>query len=145
VRNNHNQVKPGPNDLPSPQEYDFKMPHPQETHAKLAAIQIASGIRNFKEGQGKKEILPMIPKKTVPPSLQDTMGTEGWGLHARQGFSQLKIMSWIVLTSIVGFAFVIFWLTFINKTDLQNAFIPVIFLSSMIMLLLGIPQFMTSA
>jgi predicted Kef-type K+ transport protein len=91
------------------------------------------------------EIPQLIPKKRIPPSLQNTMGTEGWGLHAVQGWSVLKIISWFIVTQVFGFVFVPLWLTLVNKTDLQNAFTPLIFFSTSVMVAFGICQFFTPA
>ena len=61
-------------------------------------------------------------------------------MHALPRFSLWKILAWIASLAIIGLVFVIFWLVFIDKTDLQNAFIPFTFLATMIMIGLGVPQ-----
>lgn len=88
--------------------------------------------------------LPMIPKKREQ-RLNFLLGSQGWGLHAVQGFSITKILTWIASLTSLGVVFIIMWLVFINKTDLQNAFIPVGFFMTMIALALGIPQLLGDA
>jgi hypothetical protein len=121
------------------------MPVPEHVHRIIAARNIVAGFHRPNIGQNQMSILPMIPKKNVPPALHERRGTEGWGLHAKQGFSLFKIALWIVLMQALGFTFVIFWLLFITKTDLQNAFVPVTYLTSLIALIVGISQFISPA
>lgn len=102
-------------------------------------------MRNPKFSEGVVEILHLIPQKIVPPLLPTAVGTEGWGLHAVQGWSFLKIVSWFLVTQLVGFVFVLLWLTFVNKTDLQNAFVPLVFFTTSVMVGVGICQSFTPA
>jgi hypothetical protein len=67
---------------------------------------------------------------------------EDWGMHALQRFSLWKIMTWIALLTILGPVFVVFWLVYIDKTDLQHAFMPYAFLATMVLIGLGVPQFL---
>ena len=78
-------------------------------------------------------------------TLDPRMGEEGWGLHAVQGFSLFKILVWITALTVLGLLFVLFWLLFVDKTDLQNAFVPATFLSTMIFLGLAVPQMLRIA
>jgi hypothetical protein len=43
----------------------------------IARDSITNGLRDPKQSIGTIEILQLIPKKRIPPSLQNTMGTEG--------------------------------------------------------------------
>lgn len=51
-------------------------------------------------------------------------------------------MTWIALLTILGPVFVVFWLVYIDKTDLQHAFMPYAFLATMVLIGLGVPQFL---
>lgn len=110
----------------------------------MASTRIVKGLRDPKLGQGTVETLQMIPKKNVPPTLQNTTGAEGWGLYAMQGLSFLKILSWWIISLVFGFVFVSLWPTLVSKKDLQNAFVPVTFLSGSFMIGFGICQFFTA-
>jgi hypothetical protein len=147
VRENHDQVHMESIALPIAIDYEFVTPPGQNIiiHWKLAAKQIAAGIKTPSSARGEKKILPLIPKKKTPPPLYQTMGAEGWGLRGRQGFSLCKIVVWVTLAVILPFVFVCLWLALVSKTDLQNAFIPSTFISSLIVIGLGIPQLLTTS
>ena len=51
-------------------------------------------------------------------------------------------MAWLVALTILGLAFVFYWLIFVSKTDLQNAVVPYSFLATMMVIGLGVPQFL---
>ena len=111
---------------------------------KIAAAQIIAGMHNPKKlthsiATHDKATIDMVPKKKNE-RLADAMGTEGWGLHAVQGFSLWKILVWIAVLGVLGLAFVALWLSFVNRTDLQNAFVPITFFMTAILLMLGVPQ-----
>jgi hypothetical protein len=144
VRKDHNLIYAGPNELPSHRaEYDFEMPQPEDVYTRIASHHIAAGLKSPNSSEFAVEILPLVPKRLVPPLLPKTMGTEGWDLHAIQGWSFLKITSWFIMTHFIGFIFVFFWLGFVNKMDLQNAFIPLTFFTASVMVSFGICQFFT--
>ena len=121
---------------------------PEETHMKVAAcelIELIAGIHEPYEGRGITDTLKMIPKRirnepANGTSSDDWRSSEEWGMHALPRFSLWKILAWIASLAILGLVFVIFWLVFIDKTDLQNAFIPFTFLATMAMIGLGVPQ-----
>jgi hypothetical protein len=146
VRNDQNQVYAGPCEVPSQRvDYDFEMPEPEDIQAKIASCTIAAGLKNPNSSEGTMEILRLIPKKKVPPLLPKAPGTEGWGLHAIQGWSLFKILAWYIATQVLGLVFFSIWLGFVNKTDLQNAFIPLTFFTTSFMVGFGICQFFTTA
>jgi hypothetical protein len=105
----------------------------------LASEQLIIGIHSPRTVVGISTTLSMIPKCTRTP-LSLAAGARGWGIHALQRFSFMKIMWWITGSTIVGMVFVIFWLVFVSRTDLQNAFIPFTFLAGMVMVGLAVPQ-----
>ena len=83
----------------------------------------------------------LVPKKIDGP-LYPTCSAEGWGIRAVQGFSLYKILAWIGSLSFLGLLFAGLWLALMGKADLQNAFVPYSFLATMLMMALGIPQFL---
>jgi hypothetical protein len=145
VRENNTQVMPTAEQSPPPDAgYEFAIPRPEDTHRKIAAVQIVAGLKHPRNGCGESVILPMVPKKSSPP-LDKKMGAEGWGLYATKGFSLAKIMMWVITVQILGFAFVCLWLTLVNKTDLQNAFLPVMFLTTLVIGGFSVLQPLTAA
>ena len=117
--------------------YEISRLIPEEVHMRIAASELIAGIYQPDEGRDRTTTLNMIPKRI---RTADGTDSEDWGMHALPRFSLWKILAWIALLTIFGLAFVIFWLVFINKTDLQNAFIPFTFLATMVLIGLGIPQ-----
>lgn len=125
--------------------YEISRLTPEEVHMKIAASELIAGIHQPHEVKGRTTTLDMIPKRirnerANGTSSDDWSSSEEWGMHALPRFSLWKILVWIVSLAILGLVFVIFWLVFIDKTDLQNAFIPFTFLATMIMIGLGVPQ-----
>ncbi|CZR59541.1 uncharacterized protein PAC_09435 [Phialocephala subalpina] len=112
---------------------------PERVHMAIAAEQLIIGMSYPEKFSGSSSTISMIPKSTRPPLPLDA-GSEGWGLHGLQRFSLMKILAWVIGLWIFGLVFVILWLVFVSKTDLQNTFIPFTFLASMVMLGLGVPQ-----
>lgn len=130
-----------------PSLWDFTLQSPEEVHMKIAEAQIIAGIHHPTLATGIKTTLEMIPKKiSVPPlggpNVHPETVAESWGMHARQRFSLWKIMAWIVSLTIIGLVFVVLWLVLIDKTDLQNAFVPYTFLATMLLIGLGVPQYL---
>ena len=114
-------------------------------HMEVAAKELIAGIHQPHEGRGRTTTLNMIPKRirnerANGTSSDDWVSLEEWGMHALPRFSLWKILAWIASLAILGLVFVIFWLVFIDKTDLQNAFIPFTFLATMVMIGLAVPQ-----
>ena len=125
--------------------YEISRLTPEEVHLKIAASEQIAGIHQPHGGRGRTTTLNMIPKRirnelANGTSSDDWGSSEEWGMHALPRFSLWKILAWIASLAILGLVFVIFWLVFIDKTDLQNAFIPFTFLVTMVMIGLGIPQ-----
>jgi hypothetical protein len=130
--------------LPGTTDYDYTPILPEEIHIAIAAKQVLAGMHASKRTIHMNTTLPMIPKKREQ-RLNFLLGSQGWGLHAVQGFSITRILTWIASLTSLGVVFIIMCLVFINKTDLQNAFIPVGFFMTMIALALGIPQLLGNA
>ncbi len=125
--------------------YEISRLTPEEVHMKIAASELIAGIHQPNECRGRTTTLNMIPKRirnkcANGTSSDDWGSSEEWGMHALPRFSLWKILAWTASMTILGLAFVIFWLVFIDKTDLQNAFIPFTFLATMVMISLGVPQ-----
>lgn len=140
--NDEDQVFREKTDLP-PQghlEYDHGILEPQDVQMKLAAIQIVNGLRNPKSVRGKKDMIKMIPKKTIPPDFEKRMGAYGWGMYAEMGWSLKKILWWLVFCFVFTSIFVVIWLACISKTDLQNAFVPTTIVLGFFTLVLGLAQ-----
>ena len=130
--------------LPST-SYELSRLTPEEVHMKIAATELIAGIYQPHGGRCRTTTLNMIPKRIRSEGVNGTISdgwssSEEWGMHALPRFSLWKILAWIASLAILGLVFVIFWLVFIDKTDLQNAFIPFTFLATMVMIRLGVPQ-----
>ncbi|KAJ4199876.1 hypothetical protein NW767_007856 [Fusarium falciforme] len=82
----------------------------------------------------------MLPKKLNPPPLVKEMGQIGWGLHAKMGFSQRRLLYWMVFCLVFNVIFVVLWLVYINPTDLQNAFVPTFIATVAVTIGLGVVQ-----
>ena len=125
--------------------YEISRLTPEEVHMKIAASELIAGIHQPHGGRDRTTTLKMIPKRirnerANGTSSDDCGSSEEWGMHALPRFSLWKILAWIASLAILGLVFVIFWLVLIDKTDLQNAFIPFTFLATMVMIGLGVPQ-----
>ena len=130
------QIDLPPSSAPS---YEFSRIIPEEVHMQIAASELIAGMYQPEGGRGKSTTLTMIPKRIMVVSADGT-SSEDWGMHGLQGFSLWKILAWMAFLTVLGLVFVIFWLVFIDNTDLQNAFVPFTFLGTMIMIGLGVPQ-----
>ena len=125
----------------SPPIYKILRLLPEESHMQVAAEELIAGMYQPIKGRDRTASLDMVPKRIRIDST-DYTNLEGWGMHARPRFSLWKILAWIAFLAVLGLTFVVFWLVFIDETDLQNAFVPFTFLSTMIMIGLGVPQFL---
>ncbi|KAI4217675.1 MAG: hypothetical protein LQ351_000271 [Letrouitia transgressa] len=124
------------------QLYEYVLKRPEEVHMMIAATQLIDGLHHPKRRNGGDDrTLRMIPKRIVDQSGPD-VEPEDWGIYARSRFSLWKIMAWIATLTILGLVFVIYWLTTISKTDLQNAVVPYTFFATTIIIGLGVPQFL---
>ena len=126
---------------PVPPSYEITRLLPEELHMKIAAEELIAGIHQPEGGRDRTETLIRIPQRLRATTAEGT-DSEDWGMHALSRFSLRKFLAWVVFLTILGLAFVIFWLVFIDKKDLQNAFIPFTFLATMIMIGLGVPQYL---
>ncbi|ERF75939.1 hypothetical protein EPUS_01305 [Endocarpon pusillum Z07020] len=124
-----------------PLAYEYTLWKPEEVHMKIAATQLIASIYHPEKASGISTTLKMIPKRITAQS-GSSASSEDWGMHALQRFSLWKIMTWIALLTILGLVFVVFWLVYIDKTDLQHAFMPYTFLATMVLIGLGVPQFL---
>lgn len=121
--------------------WDYDPIQPEYVHMRIAAEQIIYTMHNPGKAHSIRTTIGMIPKKSDGP-LALHFSTEGWGIRAIQGFALYKILVWIGSSSFLGLVFAGLWLAFVGKADLQNAFIPYSFLATMLMMALGIPQFL---
>ncbi|CVL00390.1 uncharacterized protein FMAN_09853 [Fusarium mangiferae] len=139
---NKDQVNPIQKELPPPNTpfYNHSVPLPHDFHMRAAGLQMVFGLRDPKKGRGETTIVDMLPKKRNPPPFSKRISEPGWGLHAQMGFSQRRFLAWLVFCIILGGIFVIFWLVFINKTDLQNAYIPTFLFATLLTVGLGLLQ-----
>ncbi|PVH76106.1 kinase-like protein [Cadophora sp. DSE1049] len=131
-------------ELPPSKDYDYELISPDEVHMNIASKQILRGFSKREWGYHLTTTLSLIPKKK-DSTLNFNMGSQGWGLHAIEGFSLTKILIWVAVLNGVGIAFVVLWLVFVSKTDLQNAFVPVTYFMTVILLGLAVPQLLGAA
>ena len=119
--------------------YEYKLITPEEVHMRIAAAQLVARLHQPEMTNGIHTTMDMIPKH-IGNKAGLNAGWEGWGVHALQRFSLWKILAWLAFLTVVGLVFAITWLVCVNRMDLQNAFIPFTFLSTMILIGLGVPQ-----
>lgn len=125
--------------------YEFRRFEPESVHMAIAAKQIIIGMYEKTDFQNLAiETLQMVPKNIASP-LGNQKGVEGWGLYAIHGYSLRKILYWIIAVTLLGLVFVVLWLCLVDKTDLQNAFVPAMFLSTMLFMSLVVPQMLGAA
>ncbi|KAF5543944.1 serine threonine kinase [Fusarium mexicanum] len=139
---NKDQVNPIQKELPPPATpfYNHSVPLPHDFHMRAAGLQMVFGLRDPKKGRGETTIIDMLPKKRNPPPFSKRISEPGWGLHAKMGFSQRRFLAWLCFCIILGGIFVAFWLAFINKTDLQNAYIPTFVIVALLTVAMGLLQ-----
>ncbi|KAF5548340.1 serine threonine kinase [Fusarium phyllophilum] len=139
---NKDQVNPIQKELPPPATpfYNHSVPLPHDFHMRAAGLQMVFGLRDPKKGRGETTIIDMLPKKRNPPPFSKRISEPGWGLHAKMGFSQRRFLAWLCFCIILGGIFVVFWLVFINKTDLQNAYIPTFLFAALLTVAMGLLQ-----
>lgn len=123
--------------------YEYSLTQSESVHMLIAAEQIIEGIRYPDRVSGLQTFF-LVPKRLDPVPTW-VMGVEGWGIHAVQGWSLWKVVSWFGAVTVIGMVFVVLWLIYVSKTDLQNAFIPIMFLLTMMMIVMGVPQLMNIA
>lgn len=99
---------------------------------------ILEGIRCPELGRGSRTLLDGIPKLKAPPGLAKKAMNSGWGFHARHGFSVVKMLSWAMVILVLGLGFVPFWLSSIDRLDLQSALAPASFLVTVATLLVAV-------
>ncbi|KAF5968001.1 serine/threonine protein kinase [Fusarium bulbicola] len=139
---NKDQVNPIQRELPPPATpfYNHSVPLPHDFHMRAAGLQMVFGLRDPRKGRGETTIIDMLPKKRNPPPFSKRISEPGWGLHAKMGFSQRRFLAWLSTCIIFGGIFVVFWLVFINKTDLQNAYIPTFVFVALLTVAMGLLQ-----
>ncbi|KAH6669243.1 hypothetical protein B0J14DRAFT_672109 [Halenospora varia] len=119
--------------------YEYSLITPEEIHMAITAKQILALMHTTEDFPKTKSTLNLIPKKVDSP-LSHEMSCEGWGIHAVQGFSLSKFLRWMGVLLLLHMVFVSYWLLFIDTTDLQNAFVPVGFVITVVGLVVGVPQ-----
>ncbi|KAF3009062.1 hypothetical protein E8E14_006884 [Neopestalotiopsis sp. 37M] len=117
-------------------EYEYTQSSHQAEHLEayldMIAEEVLRGIHDPGAGRDEIHLTDEIPNKRNPPQLQEVRGTEAYGLQAMQGLSLRRVCWWTAVSYTLGLAFVVFWLSFVDKLDLQNAFMPVTFLAAML-------------
>jgi hypothetical protein len=103
--------------------------------------QLKHGIHDPVKMKGGRAILDYIPKRRVPPGIRLAMGEQGYGLRPKFILYPLEAILWVL--GIAGFTFLFLglWLGFVNKTDLQNGFQPVMVLTAFFTLAMAFVQF----
>ncbi|KAF1846869.1 kinase-like protein [Cucurbitaria berberidis CBS 394.84] len=124
--------------LPKPTDYEYKIVHDEAIHRKMAARQICDGMANAENIRGDFTVL-MLPKHVKHIDNWEG-GTQAWGMYAVPDWALWKFLIWFGALTTLGLGFIVFWLVFISKTDLQNAFVPAMYITAMVMIALGIPQ-----
>jgi len=114
----------------------------QAENSRMVAQEIVAGIANPANGKGMREIIHLLPKKEIPEKLVRKINEEGWGIRPRYGFAVWKFIMWFLIIQGIGYGFVPFWLCYIDKEDLQTAFVPLGVLTTTVMIVLGLPQVM---
>ena len=109
-----------------------------DIHMKIIGKVILEGLATPHLGRGSRTVLSGIPKRPAPPVLARKARASGWAFHAGQGLCPRRILYWTHAIIAFGVAFVPFWLGSIKELDLQNAFAPVTFLATLVMLWLCI-------
>jgi hypothetical protein len=111
-------------------------------HMKMAGAEIVAGIRNSNINCRGLQTLSDITKRLgiINWAARD----EGWGIRAIQGWSLMKVSLWLGGATFTGGIFALLWLIKVSKTDLQNAFVPMIYLLTTIMVVMGIPAFLVN-
>lgn len=99
---------------------------------------LLEGIRCPELGRGSRTLLDGIPKLKAPPGLAKKAMNCGWGFHARHGLSIMKMLGWATTTLVLGLGFVPFWLSSIDRLDLQSALAPASFLVAVVTLLVAV-------
>lgn len=99
---------------------------------------IIHGIRDPELGKKSNAVLQGIPKLKTPPGMEMKQWNSGCGFYAVQGYCLMKILFWVGVMLSPALAFIVVWLSVVGALDLQNAFVPITFLSGLIAIVLGI-------
>lgn len=105
-------------------EYEHSVPSPEDIQMKILAHEIVQGLMRPKQVQGQRYTIEVLPKRKSPPYFQKQRAAEGWGIRVTMGFSVRKFARWLTGCMLASAVFAAVWLSCINKTDLQNAFVP---------------------
>ncbi|KAI8307527.1 protein kinase [Colletotrichum sp. SAR11_240] len=109
-----------------------------DEHMQIMAEIILHGIQVPDRVKGSKAVLQGIPKLRTPPGILKKQLNSGCGFYAIQGYCLTKILFWVGVMLSPGLAFIVVWLSVVGALDLQNAFVPITFLSGLIAIILGI-------
>ncbi|KAL0942010.1 protein kinase [Colletotrichum truncatum] len=108
-----------------------------DEHMQLMAETILQGLQEPERGQNSRAVLDGIPKLQAPPGIDKRQFNSGWGFYTSQGYCLMKILLWVGAILSPGVAFVIAWLCLVNAFDLQNAFVPMMFLAGNVAIILA--------
>lgn len=109
-----------------------------DEHMQIMAEIILHGLQDPHLGLGSRAVLQGIPKLRTPPGILKKQLNSGCGFYAIQGYCLMKILFWVGVMLSPGLAFILVWLSVVGALDLQNAFVPITFLSGLIAIILGI-------
>lgn len=104
---------------------------------KMIGMELVTGMSDYKGATGL-QTLEGIPKR-LKNVVTWNRGDEGWGIRAIQGWSLKKVSLWIIGAEAVGAIFAACWLVFVDTKDIQNAFMPMLYLLATMMAIPGVP------
>ncbi|ORY16259.1 hypothetical protein BCR34DRAFT_597813 [Clohesyomyces aquaticus] len=134
--------------------YEYIATHPLDIHIKIAAKQIIKGMKGRRATLGSRDTVCAIPCHLFQPpmtQLYQSQGTgwkkgeQAWGICAIQGWAVWKVMLWIGFSSLTGLVIFAMWLAFVDNKDLQNASVSFIMVTTTMLMLIGVPQYLGSA
>lgn len=108
---------------------------------RLAAISFVKGIRDPDAHRGQRLMLSIIPKKLVPPSVELKYSSEGVGIRPIYNVSFWKFLVYLGVMMFLTLVFAALWLILVDKTDLQNAFVPVTIVVGFISVWVAVAQY----
>lgn len=105
-------------------EYEHSILNVDTIQLDILAHVIIQGVMRPKEFERQHQTIPLLPKRKIPPPFERRRAAEGWGVRVTMGFSVRKFARWLAVCMFASILFAVVWLTCIDKTELQNAFIP---------------------
>jgi len=64
----------------------------------------------------------------------------GWGIRAKQGWSNFRFLVWMAGLMGLGILFMALWLALVDKKDLQSATLGAMFVPTFLAIVLGYAQ-----